>query len=165
MLALQMLTGLNHCSMFNTIIKICQSQRVPKSKSQYVIFSLSMIQMTHFYSQMSRLIPISNSHFMGIPVNVHTNTRVVNPDTCTSKVICDELISKLLRISVHLCLLSITHECFICDRLVCLCLYVCPSICLSVRFHDNSRTISRRMMKLGTYIFQVKSNTKLEDVS
>ena len=45
------------------------------------------------------------------------------------------------------------------NRLVCM--YVRPSVC----FHDNSRTTSRRMMKLGTYILEVKSKIEFKDGS
>ena len=60
-------------------------------------------------------------------------------------------------------LLSIPQECLYVIRLVCppVCLSVCPSVC----FHDNSRTISRRMMKLCTIIVEVKSNMEFEDGS
>ena len=45
-------------------------------------------------------------------------------------------------------------------------LYVRPSVCLSVYlFSHNSRTIRRRMTKLGTYTLEVKSNIELEDGS
>ena len=45
------------------------------------------------------------------------------------------------------------------------CMSVRLSVCPSVRFHDNSRTSRRRMMKLCTYILEVNSNIELEDES
>ena len=40
-----------------------------------------------------------------------------------------------------------------------------PLVCPSVYFHDNSRAIRRRMMKLGIYTLEVKSNIELEEGS
>ena len=54
---------------------------------------------------------------------------------------------------------QVVHRNALCDRLV------CPSVCLSVFFHYNSRTIRRRMMKLDTYMLEVKSNIEFEDGS
>ena len=53
---------------------------------------------------------------------------------------------------------NIQKECFMRSS----CMSICLSVCLSVCFHDNSRTIKRRMMKLGTYTLQVKSNMEFE---
>ena len=58
-------------------------------------------------------------------------------------------------------LLSVTCRNTLCDRLVC----IRPSVLQSVRFHDNSGTRRRRMMKLGTIILKVKSNIEFEDGS
>ena len=53
---------------------------------------------------------------------------------------------------------QIFHRNALCFRLV------CPSVCLSVCFHDYL-TIRRRMMKLATCTLQVKSNIEPEDGS
>ena len=42
-------------------------------------------------------------------------------------------------------------------------LYVRPSVCLSVRFHDNSWTSWRRIMKLCKIIVEVKSDIEFKD--
>ena len=51
------------------------------------------------------------------------------------------------------------------EMLYAIVLYVCLSVRLSVRFHDNSRMIRRRMMKLCKNIVEVKSKMELEDGS
>ena len=57
-----------------------------------------------------------------------------------------------------LSLLSV-HQNTLWDRLV------CPSVRLSVRFHDNSWKSRRRLKKLSTIILEVKSNIEFEDGS
>ena len=63
-------------------------------------------------------------------------------------------------------ILSLTHCIkYFTEMVLYVCLFVRPSVRPSDCFHENSSTIRRRMMKLGTYTLEIKSNMELEDGS
>ena len=64
-------------------------------------------------------------------------------------------LSPIITLSLNACIKYATG---MLDAIV---LYVRLSVC----FHHNSITIRRRMMKLGTYILEVKSSMEFEDGS
>ena len=73
-------------------------------------------------------------------------------------VVCENVFHRVFH---YFFLLSIPQECFVRSSCMSVCLSVRPSVCI----HHNSRTIRRRMMKLCTYVLEVKSNMELEDGS